>query len=73
MQIIFSSGAIFENKPFCLIFSLPVSLFFLSGRGKKSQPQAGTSLEQINFWTKEFNLLQVASIESKAWAMRSAS
>lgn len=39
---------------------------------KKSQPQEGTSLEQINFWTKEFNLLKVASIESKAWAMRSA-
>ena len=49
MQI-FSSGAIFENKPFSRIFSsLPVLPVWKEkkkrgGGGKKGQPQADTSL-----------------------------
>lgn len=71
MKIIRSLGAILKNLLLCLLSSSLFSLF--GSKKKKGQPQAGASLEQINFWTRDVILLKAANIESKAREVRSAS
>lgn len=76
MQIILSLSAILKNLQLHLLScSFSVLLFGSEKKKKKKKglPQAGASLEHINFWTRDVNLLKVANIESKAREVRSAS
>lgn len=74
MQIILSLSAILKNLLLHLLSSsFSVLLFGSEKKKKKGLSQAGASLEHINFWTRDVNLLKVANIESKAREVRSAS
>lgn len=74
MQIILSLSAILKNLLLHLLSSSFSVLLFGSEKKKKKKglPQAGASLEHINFWTRDVNLLKAANIESKAREVRSA-
>lgn len=73
MQIILSLSAILKNLLLHLLSSSFSVLLLGSEKKKKVLPQAGASLEHINFWTRDVTLLKVANIESKAREVRSAS